>query len=192
MKRMMIATALATTIGTAGFAATETEIQQVQTFDESIDTSGLTDAQYDIAYGIVTSGDSVSEKAAQLRALTAKNEISQDMPMISEAEMQRLMRFAPNADLSNVTQAQVEMALAASYGNDSVSESSQRVQSILDGSDETTRIVVGEGVANLLLRYAPDADLTGLTADELGLAMSYINSDMTRTETAERIQTLLN
>jgi hypothetical protein len=192
MKRMMIATALATTIGTAGFAATETEIQQVQTFDESIDTSGLTDAQYDIAYGIVTSGDSVSEKAAQLRALTTKNEISQDMPMISEAEMQRLMRFAPNADLSNVTQAQVEMALAASYGNDSVSESSQRVQSILDGSDETTRIVVGEGVANLLLRYAPDADLTGLTADELGLAMSYINSDMTRTETAERIQTLLN
>lgn len=192
MKRMMIATALATTIGTAGFAATEAEIQQVQTFDESIDTSGLTDAQYDIAYGIVTSGDSVSEKAAQLRALTTKNEISQDMPMISEAEMQRLMRFAPNADLSNVTQAQVEMALAASYGNDSVSESSQRVQSILDGNDETTRIVVGEGVANLLLRYAPDADLTGLTADELGLAMSYINSDMTRTETAERIQTLLN
>lgn len=192
MKRMMIAIALATTIGTAGFAATETEIQQVQNFDESIDTSGLTDAQYDIAYGIVTSGDSVSEKAAQLRALTTKNEISQDMPMISEAEMQRLMRFAPNADLSNVTQAQVEMALAASYGNDSVSESSQRVQSILDGSDETTRIVVGEGVANLLLRYAPDADLTGLTADELGLAMSYINSDMTRTETAERIQTLLN
>lgn len=192
MKRMMIATALATTIGTAGFAATEAEIQQVQTFDESIDTSGLTDAQYDIAYGIVTSGDSFSEKASKLRALTTKNEISQGMPMITEAEMNRLLSFAPDADLSTISQAQAEMAIAATYASDSHSEVTQRVRSILDGDDETTRIVVGSGVESLLRRYAPDADLTGLTAEELSIAMSYINSDMTRTETAERIQALLN
>ena len=192
MKRMMIATALATTIGTAGLAATEAQIREVQNFDQSIDTSGLTDAQYDIAYGIVTSGDSVSEKSAKLLALTTKGEVDQSMAMISEAEMDRLMRYAPEADLGTASQAQVEMALAASYSGDSFSETSLRVQSILDGNDETTRIVVGESVADLLRRYAPEADLTNLTADELAIAMSYINSDMTRTETADRIQTLLN
>ena len=192
MKRMMIATALATTLGTAGLAATEAQIAEVQNFDQSIDTTGLTDSQYDIAYGIVTSGDSFSEKSAKLRALTTKGEIDQSMAMISEAELDRLMRYAPNADLTNVSQAQAEMAIAASYSGDSFSEVSLRVQSILDGDDESTRIVVGESVENLLRRYAPDADLTGLTAEELSIAMSYINSDMTRTETAERIQALLN
>jgi hypothetical protein len=192
MKRMMIATALATTIGTAGIAATEAEIQQVQSFDASIDTSGLTAEQYDLAYNIVTSGDSFSDKSAKLRALTTKGEIDQSVAMISDAELDRLLRYAPNADLNNVSQAQAEMAIVASYSGDSFSEVSLRVQSILDGDDETTRIVVGEGVENLLRRYAPDADLTGLTAEELSIAMSYINSDMTRTDTAERIQALLN
>lgn len=192
MKRMMIATALATTIGTAGFAATEAEIQQVQSFDESIDTSVLTDTQYDLAYGIVTSGDSFSEKSSKLRALTTKNEMEQDAAVISEAEMNRLLSYAPDADFSTITQAQAEMALSATYGSDSHSEVTQRVRSILRSDDNTALINVGSNVERLLLDYAPDADLTGLTAEELSIAMSYINSDMTRTETAERIQALLN
>lgn len=192
MKRMMIATALATTIGTAGLAATEAEIQQVQSFDPSIDTTGFTDEQYDLAYGIVTSGESRSDQIAKLRALAVEDDTMVGMPMISEAEMQRLLKYAPDADLSTVTQAQAEMAITMTYGSESETEITRRVQSILDDTSEDSRVVVGQGVESLLLRYAPDADLTGLTAEELSLAMSYINSDLTRTETADRIQTLLN
>lgn len=192
MKRMMIATALATTLGTAGLAATEAQIQQVQNFAPGIDTSGFTDEQYDLAYVIVTSGESYSEQVSKLRALAIENDSPRGMPMLSEAEMQRLLKYAPDADLGTVTQAQAEMAIAMTYGSGSESEISSRVQSILDDSSADARVTVGAGVETLLRRYAPEADLTDLTAEELALAMGYINSEMTRTETADRIQSLLN
>lgn len=192
MKRMMIATALATTLGTAGLAATEAQIQQVQNFAPGIDTSGFTDEQYDLAYVIVTSGESYSEQVSKLRALAIEADSPRGMPMLSEAEMQRLLTYAPDADLGTVTQAQAEMALVMTYGSGSQAEVSSRVQSILDNSSADARVTVGAGVETLLRRYAPEADLTDLTAEELALAMGYINSEMTRTETAERIQSLLN
>lgn len=192
MKRMMIATALATTLGTAGMAATEAQIRQVQNFAPSVDTSGFTDEQYDLAYVIVTSGESYSEQVSKLRALAVEADSPRGMPMLSEAEMQRLLTYAPDADLGTVTQAQAEMALVMTYGSGSQAEVSSRVQSILDNSSADARVTVGAGVETLLRRYAPEADLTDLTAEELALAMGYINSEMTRTETAERIQSLLN
>ena len=191
MKRMMIATALVTTIGTAGLAATEAQIRQVQNFDQSIDTSSFSDEQYDIAYGIVTSGDSYSENVAKLRAIAAENEMNQGLAMITEAERNRLLSFAPDADLTNVTQGQVETALSATYGSDSHSEVTRRVQNILSG-DDTNPIVVGSNVENLLQSYVPGADVSVLTEDELALAMGYINSDMNRTEVADRLQELFN
>jgi hypothetical protein len=192
MKRMMIATALATTLGTAGLAATEAQIQQVQNFAPGIDTSGFTDEQYDLAYVIVTSGESYSEQVSKLRALAIEDDSPRGMPLLSEAEMQRLLKYAPDADLGTVTQAQAEMAIAMTYGSESESEITSRVQSILDDSSADARVTVGAGVETLLRRYAPEADLTDLTAEELALAMGYINSEMTRTETADRIQSLLN
>ena len=192
MKRMMIATALATTLGTAGMAATEAQIRQVQNFAPSVDTSGFTDEQYDLAYVIVTSGESYSEQVSKLRALAVEADAPRGMPMLSEAEMQRLLTYAPDADLGTVTQAQAEMALVMTYASGSEAEISSRVQSILDDSSADARVTVGTGVETLLRRYAPEAELTSLTAEELALAMGYINSEMTRTETAERIQSLLN
>lgn len=192
MKRMMIATALATTLGTTAIAATDAQIQQVQNFAPSVDTSGFTEEQWDVAYGIVTSGESYSEQVSKLEALALDADAQQDMPMLSEAEMQRLLKYAPDADFGGVTQAQAEMALVMTYSNESEGDISSRVQGILDDSSADARVTVGTGVESLLRRYAPEADLTNLTAEELSLAMGYINSDMTRTETADRIQSLLN
>ena len=127
MTRMMIATALATTLGTAAFAATEAQIQQVQTFNTGIDTSTFTDTDYDIAYGIVTSGMSNGEKTAKLRALGTDDNVDMGIAMISEAEMARLLDYAPNTDFGAITQSQAEAALAVTYGGGAMSESGVRV-----------------------------------------------------------------
>ncbi|MCR9158488.1 MAG: hypothetical protein NXH80_14705 [Rhodobacteraceae bacterium] len=194
MKRMMIATALATTIGTAGYAATEAQIQQVQTFNAGIDTSSFTDGDYDIAYSIVTSGMSNGEKSAKLRALATDDNVDTGIAMISEAEMARLQQYAPDADFGVITQAQAETALAVTYGGGSPSEITRRVQNILDGAemDAETMAAISAGQESMLRTYVPNADLSDLTKDELLLAMSYIHSGMSRSETSAQIKALIN
>jgi hypothetical protein len=194
MKRMMIATALATTLGTAGFAATEAQIQQVQGFNSSIDTSTFTDTDYDIAYGIVTSGMSNSEKTAKLRALATDDNVDMGIAMISEAEMERLLDYAPDADLGTITQSQAEAALAVTYGGESRAVITDRIASILAGEpmDDETLTVVSTGRAAMLQMYVPEADVTVLTDDELALAVSYVHSGMSRSEKTAKIEELVN
>ena len=194
MTRMMIATALATTLGTAAFAATEAQIQQVQTFNTGIDTSTFTDTDYDIAYGIVTSGMSNGEKTAKLRALGTDDNVDMGIAMISEAEMARLLDYAPNSDFGAITQSQAEAALAVTYSGESRATITSRVESILGGAemDADTLTIVSEGQAALLRSYVPEADVTVLTQEELALAMSYVHSGMSRSEKAAQIEALIN
>ena len=194
MTRLMIATALATTLGTAGFAATEAQIQQVQTFSPGIDTSTFTDTDYDIAYGIVTSGMSNGEKTAKLRALATDDNVDMGIAMISEAEMTRLLEYAPNTDFGAITQSQAEAALAVTYGGESRGTITNRVESILSGAemDADTLKIVNEGQAAMLRNYVPDADVTVLTQEELALALSYVHSGMSRSEKAAQIEALIN
>lgn len=194
MTRMMIATALATTLGTAAFAATEAQIQQVQTFNTGIDTSTFTDTDYDIAYGIVTSGMSNGEKTAKLRALGTDDNVDMGIAMISEAEMARLLDYAPNTDFGAITQSQAEAALAVTYSGESRATITSRVESILGGAemDADTLTIVSEGQAAMLRSYVPEADVTVLTQEELALAMSYVHSGMSRSEKAAQIEALIN
>jgi uncharacterized protein YaiL (DUF2058 family) len=194
MKRMMIATALATTLGTAGFAATEAQKEQVAGFNSGIDTSGYTDSDFDIAYGIVTSGMSNGEKTAKLRALGTEDNIDMGIAMISEAEMARLQQYAPDADFGVITQSQAEAALAVTYGGESNSVITDRVQTILRGDemDEETMAMVSAGQASMLQSYVPEADLSRLSDGELALALSYVYSDMSRGEKASEIQALID
>jgi hypothetical protein len=194
MKRMMIATALATTLGTAGFAATEAQMQQVDTFNTGVDTSTFTERDYNIAYGIITSGMSNGEKTAKLRALATDDNVDMGPVMLSDAEIERLMQYAPGADLSNVTQAQAEAALAVTYGANSPAEASSRAQSILSGEDmdDETMVMITAGETNILRSYVPEADLSGLTEDELEIALSYAYSGMSRSEKTQQIEALVN
>lgn len=194
MTRMMIATALATTLGTAAFAATEAQIQEVQTFNTGIDTSTFTDTDYDIAYGIVTSGMSNGEKTAKLRALGTDDNVDMGIAMISEAEMARLLDYAPNTDFGAITQSQAEAALAVTYSGESRATITSRVESILGGAemDADTLTIVSEGQAAMLRSYVPEADVTVLTQEELALAMSYVHSGMSRSEKAAQIEALIN
>ncbi|OSQ44087.1 hypothetical protein [Marivita geojedonensis] len=194
MKRMMIATALATTLGTAGFAATEAQIDQVQSFNASVDTSTFTDRDFDIAYGIVTSGMSTGEKTAKLRALATDDNIDTGLATISEAEMARLQDYAPDADFGSITQAQAEAALAITYGGESRAVITERVQSILEGAKMDTEMMamVTTGQASMIEGYVPNADLSALSEDELALALSYIHSSMPRSEKVAKIESLLN
>jgi len=194
MKRMMIATALATTLGTAGFAATEAQIEQVESFASGIDTSSYTDSDFDIAYGIVNSGMSRGEKVAKLRALETEDNVDLGVVMISEAEMERLEQYAPGVDFGTITQAQAESALAVTYGGESPSIVTQRVQNILSGNemDEETLAMVSQGEMNMLSTYISEDDIALLTEDELELALSYAYSGMSRSQKVQQIEALIN
>lgn len=194
MKRMMIATALATTLGTAGFAATEAQMQQVDSFSDGVDTSTFTERDYDIGYSIITSGMSTSEKAAKLRALATDDNVDTGMVMISEAEMARLEQYAPETDFGTITQAQAESALAITYSGASESTKMEQVQNILTGGDMDDMVLasIGEGQLNVLTKYVSEEDLAGLSQDELQLALSFAYSGMSETEKAQQIEALTN
>lgn len=194
MNRLMIATALVASLGTAGFAATEAQMEQIQNFDPSIDTSGFSESDFDIAYGIVTSGMSRSEKAAKLRALESEDNVDSGMAMISEAELERLQDYAPGVDFGTITQNQAELALAVSYSGVERSVAAERVQQILGGveADPETLVLVDQGREAMIQSYVPEANVGLMTEDERNLAVSFIHSSMSRGEKIQRIEALLD
>lgn len=194
MKRMMIATALATTLGTTAFAANQAQMEQVDTYASGVDTSTYTDRDYDIAYGFITSGMSKSEVIAKLRALSTEDNVDSGMAMISEAEMVRLQRYAPDADLTTITQDQAETALAVTYGGEPESMITERVQNILAGMemDAETMAVVSQGQMNMLSNYISEDEIATLNEDQLELALGYAYSGMSRGDKLQQIESLLN
>ena len=194
MNRLMIATALVATLGTAGFAATDAQVEQIQNFDPNLDTSGFSDSDYDIAYGIVTSGMSRGEKAAKLRALATEDNVDMGIAMISEAEMERLQEYAPGVDFGTITQNQAETALAVSYSGVERSVAAERVQQILGGveADPETLVLVDQGREAMIQSYVPEANVGLMTEDERNLAVSFIHSSMSRGEKIQRIEALLD
>jgi hypothetical protein len=194
MNRLMIATALVASLGTAGFAATDAQKEQIENFDPNLDTSGFSDTDYTIAYGIVTSGMSRGEQIAKLRALETEDNIDTGIAMISEAELERLQDYAPNADFGTITQSQAEIALAVSYSSASRSTTGERVQQILGGGevDPETLVLVDEGQEAMIQSYVPEANVGLLTEDERDLAVSFIHSSMSRGEKIQRIEALFD
>ncbi|WP_411224602.1 hypothetical protein [Marivita sp. S2033] len=189
---MMIATALVTTLSTAAFAASEAQIQEVQTFSADIDTSSFTDTQYDIAYGIIHAGMSQGEKIAKLRAL-AEDTDNSSMADIGQAELQRLKEYAPDADFTNATKAQVQSALAVTYGGESEGVKSDRVKNIFadHNSMETMNMEITAGEAAMIQEYAPNVDVSTLTDQQVQTIKSFIYSDMSRGEKVGKIESIV-
>ena len=194
MKRMMIATALATTLGTAGLAATEAQMEAVNSFDQTIDTTSYTESDYEIAYGIVNSGMSRGEKMAKLRALGTDDNLDMGNAMLTEGEMARLRDYAPDVDFTTMTQAQAEAALAVTYGANSEAEIPSRIAGIVEGNemDAETMVMVSDGQQQILMTYLSEDEIAALTEDELQLALSYAYSGMSRSQKVEQMQALVN
>ena len=193
MTRLMIATALTTTIATSAFAMTDAQIEQIENFSADVNVEALSETQLETAYTIVTSGDDRSNKLARLRALEAGDN-PEDMAMISAAEMDRLERYAPNADLSMISQAQAEAAIAVIYGGGTRSEKGERVEAILNDYMvvETMAADISEGRLNIIQEYAPNVDASDLSEQDVQLIMNFIHSGMSRGEKLNRIDAVVN
>ena len=193
MKPTLIATALVTTLGTSAFAATETQIEAIDSFSAGINTDLMTEEQLNIAYGIINSGDSRGEKLAKLRALEADT-VNFNLANISDAEKRHLQQYAPNVDLETVTKDQMLAALAVSYGNASESEKAERVQAVLNDYSvvDTMAQDITEGRERMIRSYAPNVDLSTLSEEDVQTIMSFIHSDMSRGETAGKIEAIIN
>ena len=189
MKRMMIATALTTTLATSAFAVTDAQIDRIETFAPGVNTEVMSEGDLQIAYGIVTSGGSRGDKIAQLRALATESD-ADEFAVITEAEMNRLMQYAPDADLSSISQSQAEAALAVTYGGASEGDKSLQVQSIL--TDERVIDTIADditaGQIALIETYVPDVDASTLTEEQFQLVMTYIHSGMSRSDKLTKIE----
>lgn len=192
MKRILIATALTTTLSTAAFAVTDGQMNQIQTFAPGIDVTSMTETQLEVAYGIVTSGDSHGEKMGELRALTLDDEPAQ-IAVISEAQWNRLMSYAPEADPSVITQAQAESALAITYSGMSAGERRQQVQEILNDYSvvETMTDKISEGRLNLIKTYVPEIQEEELSDQDVQVIISVIHSGMSRAEITSQIKSIM-
>lgn len=193
MKRMMIATALVTTLGTAAFAATEAQIQEIETFGAGVNVSTMTDAELDLAYAIVSSNDSHSEKLAKLRSLAEPDEPASE-PMLSEAQIVQLQQYAPDVDFSDITRAQAEAALALAFGGTSESEKATRVQNVLSDESmvETMATDIEASERQMIEFYAPDIDLDSVTEVELDAIVQVIHSGKPHGEITSEIETIVN
>ncbi|SHI08045.1 hypothetical protein [Marivita hallyeonensis] len=191
MKRMMIATALVTTLGTAAMAATDEQIQQIERFAPGIETSNLTEAELQTAYGIVTSGDSRGEKIAKLRALETDANAG-SFEMLSDAELMRLEQYAPGFDWTDVTPAQAQAALAITYGGDSEGVKSERVQAILTDENSMTEMNadITAGQRMMITNYAPNVDVDALSESDVQSILSVIHSGASRGEIAGQIEAI--
>ena len=134
------------------------------------------------------------EKMGKLRSLALDDNGANGSVTISETVMLRLEDYAPDADYTDITQAQAEAALAVTYSGDSRSVITDRVAQILDGSemDADMMAMVTEGQMNLIRSYAPQTDLSNLTEDEVNLALSYAYSGMSNGEKTQQIQQLVS
>jgi hypothetical protein len=108
--------------------------------------------------------------------------------------MLRLQDYAPDADLTTITQAQAQTALAITYGGESESEKAERVQAILTDVTmiDAMAAEITAGQLNQIQAYAPDVDVSVLTEQDVDLIMTFIYSDMSRGEKLGKIYSILN
>lgn len=193
MKRMMIATALVTTLGTSAFAANETQIELIDSFAAGIDTSVMTDAELDAAYGIVSSGMSRGEKVAKLRSLQADPDLA-GPAMLGEADRLSIAQYAPEADLDSITRQQAQTALSVIASGESEGDKSRAVQAIL--ADTSVAVSPASnltyGQLDLIRTYAPDVDAADLTETDVLQLLSVIHSASSRSEKLAQITSILN
>ncbi|MGR3271217.1 hypothetical protein [Thalassococcus profundi] len=192
MKRFMIATALTATMATAGFAATEAEMAEINSYVPNADVSMMSDEQVAQAMQIINSGEGRGDKVSQLNALLMTPEMS-GPAVLSEAEMVRLQEAAPNVDLTAVTQAQASQALQVLSSGDGSDRNEQVVAILMGESMETSGMAMPtEAEMVQLERYISTAEVQSLTQTELAQAMQILTSGDSEGDKQAKLNGLVN
>ncbi|MFW2545510.1 hypothetical protein ACN2XU_23015 [Primorskyibacter sp. 2E107] len=164
MKRLIATTALAATLATGAFAATEGEISMLQKYVPTVDLQTVSDEQIDEMLLIANTESSDTEKAEKIQAvLTARNAINAEP--LTPVEKNKIVNVVPDANFALLTDAEiVDLRLAIAGGNEDQIES---VFMNLSSQDKALDpVMFSEAEQQQILNVVPNADFSKISAEE--------------------------
>ena len=179
MKRIILASALAITTATAGYAATEGQITEVQQYLPNYDVSTWSDPQIDQALNIITSTDSRSETTAKLESLAEGTEYVAAAPELTEAEVATLNEYVDGVDYSTIPQPTLDAALSVANSEGSATDRAETIRELLmdDGMAVGDANTATSGEIALIRIHAPNVDVSTLTEPQVNTILSMIRSN---------------
>ncbi len=125
MTRFITATALATVLATGAFAQPQVDTQTIEKFFPNVNVETLTERQVTQLTSIATSGESVSEKRAQMRALLTDANFEPVEPVdldintdLTEFERNQINLYAPELVVSSLTELEIQRLQSAINSGD--------------------------------------------------------------------------
>lgn len=120
MTRFITATALATVLATGAVAQSQVDTHTIEKFFPNVNVETLTERQVTQLTSIATSGESVSEKRAQMRALLTDANFEPMEPVeldintdLTEFERNQIKLYAPELDVSSLTELEIQRLQSA-------------------------------------------------------------------------------
>ncbi|QFT64478.1 hypothetical protein [Roseivivax sp. THAF30] len=194
MKRFMTATALTFAMAGTAFAATEAERVQIQSYLPNADVSGWSDTEVATAMNIINSNDRRSDIVGQLNALYDGEDYVSTPATITEAEMALLDQYVDGVDYSMMPQARVDAAISAAQSGMSESDKSSEIVALL--SDDATPMSdmnsASAGEIALIRQYAPDADVSTLSDQQVQSVLAIIYSSENAGDVRGDVEAYLN
>lgn len=108
----------------------------------------------------------------------------------TEAEMAKIQQYAPNVDVSTMSEQQVDAVMNIINGGDSMGEKQAKISGLVgEAGDNTVVSEVSSGQLVRLQQYAPGLDFTGISASELEQALNVIDSSESKGDALAQLQT---
>ncbi|WP_417211452.1 hypothetical protein [Antarctobacter sp.] len=125
MTRFLTATAIAAVIGTSAMAQTQLEISTIESFLPRIKIETLTEQQITQLMLTANSGESVSEKGLQMRALVTEDNLTpiesvevEVQEGLTEAERAEINLYAPELDIAALSDIDIQRLQTAIHSGD--------------------------------------------------------------------------
>ena len=160
MKRLLTATALAATMATSAFAASDAERAAITMYYPDANFSVLSDDQVTEMFAVANSGSSDTQKRQDIEAIAAMDNPSPASADVSEMD---LTAYVPEWRLNEMTEAEKQEVIALVNQDDN--PDNVRVQLLKDMESAAPNLTTGEMQA--VKSVAPDADLTVLTTEQV-------------------------
>ena len=184
MKRLLTATALAATMATSAFAASEAEQAAITTYYPDANFATLSDDQVAEMFAIANSGSSDTQKRQDIEAVAMMDNPSQASADVSDMD---LTAYVPAWRLDEMTEEEKQNVVAlVNRGED---PESIRVQLLNDMESAAPNLTPGEIQA--VKKVAPDADLSVLTTDQVNEIRAAIYGADEDTEMRRKVEEAL-
>ena len=191
MTRFFTATAIAALVSTSAMALTEREESAIKRYAPTADLSIYSDETIATVMNVISSGDSHSATAAQVRSLLMMDD-PERLAVFTTSQVAALDDYVGAERLATMTRA--EKRLALNYVNSG--ESRATIMAQIDGllSEDSAAFEGNDatiGETSLIRSYAPELEVEALSQQELELVLLTINSTDAEGTIPRKIDALL-